>query len=136
MNKRYFLGGGILLILVIGWGLYKYNKPHTSTAGQQADYTLAATELFNSFQKDEPAANKKYLGKVIGIKGVISEMEAGAGTASILMEASPAGGVNCSFSNAAAGIFKDLKKGDSIRIKGRCTGFLMDVNLVDCVLTE
>jgi hypothetical protein len=136
MNKKYFLTGGFLLILVVGWGLYRYYKPHTSTADQKVDYSLAATALFNSFQKDEPAANKKYLGKVIGIRGIISDIQASAGNTSILLEASPMGGVNCSFSNAGAGTFTKLKKGDSLSLKGRCTGFLMDVNLVDCVLTE
>ena len=136
MKKKYFITGGILLILAIVWGLYKYNKPHTGTEDQKADYSLAATELFNSFQKNETAANKKYLGKVIGVKGIISDIQANAGAGSILMEASPMGGVNCSFSNGSARAFKKLKKGDSLSVKGRCTGFLMDVNLVDCVLTE
>jgi hypothetical protein len=136
MNKKYFLTGGILLILVIGWAFYKLNKPHMNTADQKADYTLSAADLFRSFQKDEPAANKKYLGKVIGIKGIISNIQASTGNTGILLEASPMGGVNCSFSAVGAGTFTKLKKGDSLSLKGRCTGFLMDVNLVDCVLTE
>ena len=29
-----------------------------------------------------------------------------------------------------------LKTGDSVTIKGKCTGYLMDVNLVDCVIKK
>ena len=132
MNKKYLITAAILLLLIIIWGLYQFNRPHTSTAGLHADYSLTAVELFDNFQKDEAAANKKYLGKVIEIRGMISSIQTGANNISILMEASPAGGVNCSCSNDGAGSFRNLKKGDTLTIKGRCTGFLMDVNLVDC----
>lgn len=136
MKKKYFIIGGVLFLLIIGWGFYKYNKPHTGIADKKTDYTLAATDLFNSFQKSESAANQKYLGKVVEVKGIISVIQTGSGNTNILMEASPIGGVNCSFSNTGGQTFKTLKKGDSLNIKGRCTGYLMDVNLVDCVLAE
>ena len=136
MKKKYFIIAGILLLLIIGWGFYKYNKPHAGIADQKTDYTLTAVDLFNSFQKDESAANKKYLGKVIGVKGSISVVQTGSGNTNIQMDASPMGGVNCSFSNADEQTLKTLKKGDTLTIKGRCTGFLMDVNLVDCVVAE
>jgi hypothetical protein len=136
MNKKYLITGAILLLLIITWGLYQFNRPHTGTEGQHADYSLTAAELFDSFQKDEAAANKKYLGKVIEIRGMISSIQSSANNLSILIEASPTGGVNCSCSNNGAGPFQNLKKGDTIAIKGRCTGFLMDVNLVDCAPAE
>ena len=77
MNKKYFLIAGALLLLFLAWGLYKYNKPHTGTTGISADYTLAAADIFSSFRKDEAAANKKFLGKVVEVKGVISDMQSG-----------------------------------------------------------
>ena len=136
MKKKYFIIAGILLLLIIGWGFYKYNKPHAGIADQKTDYILTAAELFNSFQKDESAANKKYLGKVIEVKGRISVIQAGSGNTNIQIDASPMGGVNCSFSSADEQVLKTLKKGDTLTVKGRCTGFLMDVNLVDCALAD
>ncbi len=136
MKKNYFIIAGVLLLLIIGWGFYKYNKPHAGITDQKIDYTLTAADLFNSFQKDESAANKKYLGKVIEVKGMISVIQAGSGNTNIQIDASPMGGVNCSFSNADEQMLKTLKKGDTLTVKGRCTGFLMDVNLVDCALAD
>lgn len=136
MKKKYFIIAGVLLLLIIGWGFYKYNKPHAGIADQKADYVMTAADLFNSFQKDESAANKKYLGKVIAVKGMISAIQAGSGNTNIQIDVSPMGGVNCSFSKTDGQTLKTLKKGDTLTIKGRCTGFLMDVNLVDCVLAE
>jgi len=136
MNKKYFLIAGALLLLLLAWSFYKYNKPHTGTTGISADYTLTAADIFSSFQKDEAAANKKFLGKVVEVKGVISDMQSGTGNNSILLEASAEGGVNCSFSTGSGPFPRQLKKGNIVSIKGRCTGFLMDVNLVDCVVGE
>ena len=136
MKKNYFIIAGALLLLVIGWGVYKYNKPHAGITDQKTDYTLTAADLFNSFQKDESAANKRYLGKVIEVKGMISVIQAGSGNTNIQIDASPMGGVNCSFANVDEQTLKTLKKGDALTVKGRCTGFLMDVTLVDCVLVE
>ena len=136
MKKKYFIIAGILLLLIIGWGFYKYNKPHAGIADQKTDYTLTAVDLFNSFQKDESAANKKYLEKVSEVKGMISVIQVGSANTNIQIDASPMGGVNCSFSSADEQVLKTLKKGDTLTVKGRCTGFLMDVNLVDCALAD
>ncbi|HEY4154582.1 MAG TPA: hypothetical protein VGM24_04125, partial [Puia sp.] len=81
-------------------------------------------------------ANKKFLGKVIEVTGSISGIQKDTGNAGILMDATAMGGVNCGFSKTALPGLQLLKTGDTIRIKGRCTGFLMDVNLVDCVLEK
>ena len=45
------------------------------------------------------------------------------------------GGINCQL---FAGVKPDPepKSGDIVTVKGRCTGFLMDVNLVDCVVRK
>jgi hypothetical protein len=43
------------------------------------------------------------------------------------------GGINCSFKNNDV---PSSVKGQEIKVKGRCTGFLIDVNLVDVVLIK
>ncbi len=136
MNKKYFFIGGIVLLCFIGWGFYLYNKPHANTANQKADFIISTVDLYTAFQKDETTANKKFLGKVIEVKGSVYAVQTGTKNTNILMDASEMGGVNCSFSNEEPHSLQSLKKGNIITVKGRCTGFLMDVNLVDCVLKE
>lgn len=136
MKKRFFFIGGILLLILIGWSIYLYNKPHSNTAGLEADFRISAADLYAAFQKDEAASNKKFMGKVIEVNGPVAEIDTGSGNTNILISASATGGINCSFSNAGFVEAESPKKGNIITIKGRCTGFLMDVNLVDCVLKE
>jgi hypothetical protein len=136
MRRKYILTGLVLLLLILVWGLYLYNKPHRNTAGQQPDFSLTATGLYQAYQEDETAANKKFLNKVIVLRGSIADLQTGSGNNSILLDAASGGGVNCSFSGEASGALKGLKKGDTIGVKGRCTGMLMDVNLTDCVLEK
>ena len=136
MQKKYFFGIGILLLIIAAWGIFRIFKPHRNVEGEQPVSTLTAADLYRDFLQDETAANKKWVGKVIEIKGIISAVSDAGNNISINLEATPEGGVNCSF------LKKDLdpgfnhNKGDSISIKGKCTGFLMDVNMVDCVVSH
>lgn len=136
MQKKYFFGIGILLLCLAAWGIFKIYKPHHNVEGDQPVSTLPAAGLYRDFLQDETAANKKWVGKVIEIRGVISSVGEAGDYISINLEAAPEGGVNCSF--LKKDLDSDIKhnKGDSISIKGKCTGFLMDVNMVDCVVTH
>jgi hypothetical protein len=136
MKKKYFLVAGILLLLLTGWAFYLYHKPHSNTAGQDTDFRMPAAELYAAFQQDEAGANKKFMGKVIEVNGTVSDIETGAASINVLISASAQGGISCSFSTGGMPSPGSIKKGSNRIIKGRCTGFLMDVNLVDCVLKE
>jgi hypothetical protein len=136
MKKKYFLAGSIVLLLLAGWGFYWYHKPHSDTTNEDADFKISATDLYAAFQRDETAAGKKFMGKVIEVKGSATDIETGPASANILMDAAAAGGISCSFSQDGIPSAAAIKKGSTITIKGRCTGYLMDVNLVDCVLKK
>ena len=49
-----------------------------------------------NFNNDENAANKKWVGKVIEVSGIISSVNESAGYISINLKAATDGGVNCS----------------------------------------
>jgi hypothetical protein len=136
MRKNYFFGIGIILLCLAAWGIYKIYKPHHNVEGENATASFSAMNLYNEFQKNESVANQKWVGKVIEVTGTISAVSDAGNYLSINLEATPEGGINCSF------LKKDLipgfkrSKGDSITIKGKCTGYLMDVNIVDCVVIK
>ena len=135
MRKKYFFIAGILLLCLAGWGFYLYHKPHTGVNGIKPVAVLTATQLYTSFQQDESKANQLFLDKVILVNGVVEEIAQTDSTLTIqLQSGSITGGINCSLSvkeNSNKGM---PVKGSSVAVKGKCTGFLMDVNLVDGVL--
>jgi hypothetical protein len=136
MLKIIIFGTGILLICLAGWGIYKVTKPHKNVAGEQAVATLKATDLYNEFLNTENMANKKWVGKVIKITGIISSVNETGNYVSINLFATSEGGINCSVSKKELNSTDKFKKGDPIVIKGKCTGFLTDVNMVDCVINK
>lgn len=133
MRKRYFFGIGIILLLLASWGIYKVTMPHHNTSGEQAVGSLSAMNLYYEFLNTENSANKKWLGKVIEVSGRISSVNESGNYISINLKGSSDGGVNCSFLKKDLDPGYKYNTGDSITIKGKCTGFLSDVNLVDCV---
>ena len=134
MRKKYFFGIAILMLCLAAWGIYRIYQPHRNVSGIDAVAALSAADLYQDFKLDETAANKKWVGKVIEVTGTIASLSESENYISINLRATSEGGVDCSM------LKKDLdgqfKSGDSITIKGKCTGFLMDVNLVDCVVKK
>lgn len=136
MRKKYFLIAGVIVLILLGlgagWGWYLYNKPHAGVGGVAATAKLEAGKLFGAFQTDETRANGQYLGKVVEVRGRVAsttpqslQLDCGGGAA---------GGINCSLAPG-----QTVPKTDTtayVTVKGRCTGYLMDVNLVDCIIEQ
>jgi hypothetical protein len=133
MLKIIIFGTAIVLLCLAVLGIYKITKPHRSVAGVEATATITAEKLYTEFAQAEDKATAKWVGKVIEVNGTISAVSEAENYISITLAGSAQGGINCSFSRKELGSADKFKKGDSITIKGKCTGFLMDVNMVDCV---
>jgi hypothetical protein len=135
--KKYFIAAGISMLLSIGFGFafYLYNKPHHDTSAIKAEFSFDARDLYTEYQGNETAADKKLVDKVIEVKGTVSDMRQNDSTAEIqLNTGDPQATISCSFLLAGHKKISLPLKGLSIKIKGKCTGFLEDVNLVDCVV--
>jgi putative nucleic acid binding protein len=134
-KREIFQGGIILLILVVLCAYYFYNKPRGSAADENTSASIIADSLYIQYQQDEHAADLKYLGKVIEVKGVFSELSNNGGLKILMLSPQKTGGgISCQMFAKNNNSFAIPKKGDTIIIKGKCTGFLMDVDLVDCVV--
>jgi len=129
--------GLILLVLILagaGYAYYLFQKPHAGIGDETPQFKLNATTLVAEYSKDEKIANEKYLGKVIEVRGVISEkMKDEKGKINITLQAEDLSGVGCEFDPKSQDALRNLHEGDDVSIKGICTGVLMDVVLVDCV---
>jgi hypothetical protein len=135
MKRRWFLIAGLILILLAaGWFYYIYQKPRADVASVEAAHTLSAEKLYTDFVTDEAAADKRYTDKIIEVRGVVSEVQSTDNSIVVLLAAgNDTGGINCSFQHHNVSL---PKKGQMITVKGKCTGFLMDVNLVDAVFVK
>jgi hypothetical protein len=128
------LAGSLLGIAVAGMFVYKaFNKPHRDIAAAKTDYSLTADELYDEFEADETAANDKYLDKVIEVRGTIEDVSlnnAGAAVYMLSAENALLGGISATLTETATSV--PDSEGETVILKCRCTGKLMDVILVDC----
>jgi len=131
-NKKYFfLIALLVLVITIALGIRTYNKPHVNVVNTEAKYKLDAQQLINSFITDEDEASKKYVNTIIQVSG--EALEFNHGTISIKDKNSEST-VLCNLLLKEDEKFKKIKQGDKIKVKGICTGYLLDVVLVECVL--
>jgi DNA/RNA endonuclease YhcR with UshA esterase domain len=108
-----------------------YNKPHTDIAETSVEISISAGKIVEDFSLDETIANRNYLDKIIAVKGVISDtkIENNKGIVS-LKSNDDFGSVLCYLSTESTRKISLLKVGDTIVVKGVCTGYLMDVVLI------
>lgn len=99
--------------------------------------TIQAAGLYSDFESNEVQANKKYVGKVIEVIGTVKQISNAPKEAkSIILEANNIGSVQCNFGLIDQNELLNLKAGEVIKIKGRCSGFLLDVQLDQCVFVN
>ena len=123
----------LVLLVVTVIGVKTYNKPHVDVVKTEAKYKLDAQQLINSFITDEDKASKKYVNTIIQVSG--EALEISPGTISIKYKDS-ASTILCNFLPKEDEKLTKIKKGDKIKVKGICTGYLLDVVLVECVLIQ
>lgn len=131
---------GLFVVLFIAIGgilaaLYLYNKKHTDTSKAKPDYVITATALQKEFEENETTASTKYINKLVEVTGtVVSVKPAENNSVSIaLSTGSDLSSVICTFISLAN---PSIKAGDSVTIRGECSGFLMDVLLNNCALIK
>lgn len=118
------LVGGLLLLLAGGAAVwYIFNEKFTDTSERKAAFTVNAIDLIQEFQKSDSLANKKYAEKIITVNGRISELEAADTTINVKMiDTLTDAYIIFAFQQQHLKEAKQLKEGDSVSIKGSCSG--------------
>lgn len=137
MKKKILIVTSIIVVLILAYTLYQFNKPHIDIAAATPIVVLNAEELFSEFDFNENQANQLYLGKIVQVTGIVYSIEAGdKGDLNILLlEEDEMFGVACNFSKGQSNEI-DLVMGDQVTIKGECAGMLSDVVLIRCVIVK
>ena len=133
--KKYLWLVLLLAVLGGGYGYYQYNRPVASLEDKEADVILSAPDLLKAFESNEAEANKNYLDKVIEVKGEVTKIEADSTKKSVYLNTgNEMSAVICEMEAGAD--TEGLTPGSSVVVKGKCTGYLMDVVLVQSVIKK
>jgi hypothetical protein len=126
----------ILLAVLIGTAILfiytKWNKAPESIDKADA-VQINAADLFRGFSENEQQATQTYNGKVLEITGIVSSTATNQEGKTIvqLQTNDPLFGINCTMEKEEM-----IKEGETVTIKGICSGFTTDVILIRCYLIK
>jgi len=125
----------ILIATVFGYAWNEYHRQPADTKYMAEQEKIEAMALVKEFTTDETTANRLYNDKVVSVKGTVLKIENNGDVRDIVLgnETSPQG-VICEFQAKHKKEADKIRPGQQITVKGVCTGMLLDVVLVRCVL--
>jgi uncharacterized protein YpmB len=120
----------VIVGVIIGW-MYLY-KPNRSVENERG-IEITAAQLVKEFQANEAEANAKYLDKTLQVTGVVSTFDKNQeGQVTIMLSSDDAmTGVFCTLKDDAKSIV-----GNTVTIKGFCSGMLSDVRIREAVIIK
>ena len=127
----------IALIAAIAFGVYYYvfvySSQHRRQVQSEIGIVITSDSLVAKYQADEKLANSIYLNKAVVVTGNLLSIDKNQEGKTTLVI-----GRTDSFSNVSITMSSNLpiaqKVGESITIKGLCTGALSDVVITDGVV--
>ncbi len=121
--KRLLIAALILFLAGVGAAWYIFTEKFTDTKERKADFTVNAMNFLKEFQQSDSVANLKYAEKIIIVNGRVSETEAADTTINIKMvDTLTDAYIIFAFQQQHLAEAKKLKEGDSVSIKGSCSG--------------
>lgn len=121
--KIILLSGSILLLAGIGIYWYVATEKFSDTKDRKAAFSVNAADFIKEFEKDITAANNKFAEKIVSVSGIVSETESADTTVNIKITDTRTGSyIIFAFQDQHIEEAKTLKPGDSVTIKGSCSG--------------
>jgi hypothetical protein len=138
-KKTLFFVGSLFLLFFIGATLViqKWNGGESAAVAVR-DPALDATDLYQEYETDQLAADRKYKGKVVLISGAVKYVDRDVvGTLFLTLRGNDLlGSVQCYFGDDYAAKLAHLRPGDIVEIQGRCTGLVINVLLKECSIVK
>jgi hypothetical protein len=138
MKKWKYIIIAVIFLAIIGgaYGYREFHRGHKDLSAVKSDINISAGDLVRAFTNDETIANKAYLDKTIAVKGKIKSIEKdGQGLFTVLLTTDVEDkNVSCEMDIKHNEDASKMKVGDDIVMKGVCTGSLIDVVLIRCVI--
>lgn len=115
--------GVFLLLVMAGIIWYVFAQKFEDTSVTKPDFTVNGLELLKEFRNADKAANKKYAEKIVSVNGRVSEIESVDSVLNVKISDTATGDyLIFAFQRQDLPEVKKLKEGDSISIKGSCSG--------------
>jgi hypothetical protein len=115
-----------LALAGISAAIYWYiaTEKFADTKNREAAFTVSAIDFIRAFRKDDSTSNNKYRQKIITINGRVSELESpDSATVNLkLIDTTTGDYAIFAFQEQHLAEARSVKAGDSISIKGACTG--------------
>lgn len=136
-----------VLLVIVAVAIYayrEYNRTNVNISSATSSFNVSAPELIMAFTADDSVANKKYVGKIISVTGMVKTVDKddrGYYTLSLGDTASTSS-VRCSIDSMYTDRAALLKPGMNVMVKGSCTGYNedellgLDVIVNRCVIGE
>jgi len=140
MNRKVIIT--IVGLLVVIQGLFYlyvgvYNKPPRDITYEKPSVEISSDKLLSMFHSNESLANTTYVQKTIAVQGVVKEISRINDRYSVLLQSkNDSSHVICDMAPSKIAEVKELKPGQTVRLKGICKGFLMDVIMLNCILVN
>lgn len=116
---------------------YVFNMPRRNISNEKAVYTLEAKQLISEFREDEALATVKYRDQTIAVKGEIKNIRALDNHSMVFSLNDDMEGVSCTVDSADVEKnsikLNQFTRGSVVTFKGRCSGMLMDIQIINCV---
>lgn len=127
----------VALLVGIAAIYYMFNMPGRNIANEKSAYALSAKQLMKSYADDETKANQSYLNKVLLVTGQVKTFRTLQNHSMVFNLEDELVGVSCQIDSVDAvkysPILSTIQKGMIFTFKGRCTGSLMDVQMINCL---
>lgn len=133
-NKQKYLFLFIVLLFA-GLSLLWIFRSANTIQFKKASFELSATKILDDFLQNEEQANLKYIGKTLVINGLIREID-NTQNVIFLQTNDDFIRVSCSMSSKQKIKIDSTIVNHHVRIKGECSGMLIDLNLNNCHLIE
>ena len=127
-RKNIFIALVLFALSGAVYGFVEYNRTAKDLSYVKAKQTVTATEIIELFTKDEPAANKQYLGQVIAVNSTISNIETDNNNnyLIVLRDNMSISSVRCNMDSTHNTSLVNFSEGTAITIKGIVTGYNAD----------
>ncbi len=140
--KKALIAIVLLGLIAAGVGFYMFNKEHDETADMKAAFSMTTTAVIDEFVEDEAAATTKFNDQIIEVSGPLMElMKENGMVVGLKLGEDDLSVVNCSMQNPIDPAELNIAEGQSVKIKGVCSGFNSsdmlpggDVELKRCTL--
>lgn len=133
---------GVFFVLAVASGEEETEKEVAEKLETEEAIQISSTQIYKDYDDNEVAADNKYKGKVVEVKGKIIGISKNFSDDIVIKlnglinNEYEIVGVGCTFSKSHSSEAASLNKGQIITIRGICDGKLMGPNISGCSLVK